>query len=118
MKKNVMAVLTASSVALMATGATLAAYAEPDAGESPYVRDEPGNFEFYRNDGKLIIQTNDGFTKWQDEEFAITKESITSIEFGQGVTEIPNDAFAGFPNLETVILYSGYDGTTNIEKNR
>lgn len=116
MKKNLMAVLTASSVAVMAMGATLAAYAEPDAGESPYVRDEPGNFEFTRNDGKLIIQTNDGFTKWQDEEFAITKESIEEIEFGQDVTEIPKDAFAGLPNLEMVSFYSGYDGTTNIEK--
>lgn len=112
MKKKLMAVLTASSVAVMAAGATLAAYADFNPDKSDYVRDEQGNFEFTVSSGELLIQTDDGFEAWK--EFGIPPELIKTVLFSSYVTAIPDNAFTELPNLETVSFNTG--SGTNIEK--
>lgn len=121
MKKNLMAVLTASSVAVMAMGTTLAAYGADevvDALSSIVSRDavkptesinETG-FEYAPDTETLTIKTDDGFSAWKD---SVPKEFVSTVAIDDSIETIPNEAFKGCVSLKMVNL----TGDSNLKKN-
>ena len=103
MKKKLMAVLTASSVAAMAAGATLAAYAEPNQG--PQYKDDDETYVYDVNSSCLFLNTFDGFEKWKADT-RINRNDIKKISFDNFSNanggEIPAGAFEGLTSIESV----------------
>ncbi len=117
MKKNLMAILTASSVAVMAMGATLAVYADlvfEENGPEVYARDEAGTYEFNLYGGELKILKSEGFDNWRagleeissnsDYNWFTTYNRFKKVSFSDEITEIPAHAFEGLTNLYDVEL--------------
>ncbi|MDE7399106.1 MAG: leucine-rich repeat domain-containing protein, partial [Oscillospiraceae bacterium] len=105
MKKNIMAVLTASSVAVMAVGATLAAYAEPE--QEQQIKDEAGTYAYGVDSKCLYINTPDGFANWKADT-RIKSNGIKAISFDnfydENGGEIPAGAFEGLTSVESVVF--------------
>ncbi len=103
MKKKLMAVLTASSVAVMAAGATLAAYAEPE--QEPQIKDEDGTYAYGVNSKCLYINNLNGFENWKADT-RINRDDIKIISFDNfsdaNGGEVPAGAFEGFTSIERV----------------
>lgn len=113
MKKNLMAALTASSVALMAGGATLAAYVGADVTSTDIVnRTSDG----VKDAIMLEFHYQDDLYNWREKVSAEDLEKVTAIyfnDYGNSITNIPEGCFKGLTNLEKVILpysssYSSY----------
>lgn len=115
MKKKLMAVLTASSVAVMAAGATLAAYAEPEQEEQ--ITDEEGTFSYGVDSKCLRIEKPEGFENWKTA--GIDPNEIKEVSFltywDETMREVPAGEFEGFTNIERVVF--GYYGITLIGEN-
>lgn len=134
MKKNLMAVLTASSVAVMAMGTTLAAYGADevvDALSSIVSRDavkptesiNKTGFEYAPDTETLTIKTDDGFSAWKD---SVPQEFVSTVAIDDSIETIPNEAFKGCTNLKMVNLTnrscletigdSAFEGCTALEQ--
>lgn len=107
MKKNLMAALTASSVALMAGGATLVAYVGADVTSNDIVvRTSDGVKDAIR----LEFRYQDDLYNWREKVSAEDLEKVTEIYLNSydynstGITKIPEGCFKGLTNLERVIL--------------
>lgn len=134
MKKNLMAVLTASSVAVMAMGTTLAAYGTDEIVEiissivsSDAVKPEEsidnGNFSYDPGTETLTIKADAGFDEWKD---SVPKEFVLTVAIDDSIETIPNEAFKGCANLKMVNLTgnsglkkigdSAFEGCTALEQ--
>lgn len=122
MKKNLIAALTASSVAVMAMGATMAAYADLvfdyDSNDGEIVQDAEGTYQFSSRNRELRILKPEGFNNWRDglEEIKsnenwswFTLDFIKKVSFSDEITSIPAHAFEGLTNFYDVEL--GYNVT-------
>ena len=115
MKKKLMAALTASSVAVMAAGATLAAYAEPEQEEQ--ITDEEGTFSYGVDSKCLRIDKPEGFENWKTagRDPNEIKEVSFLTYWDETMREVPAGEFEGFTNIERVVF--GYYGITLIGEN-
>lgn len=111
MKKNLMAALTASSVALMAAGTALVAYVGADVQtESVVKRTSSGT-----KDGiMLTLTTDEDLYNWRDQVAPEDIEKITDISLGNyygnnTITKIPDGCFKGLTSLERVIINSSVE---------